>query len=502
MNNYKLVQMKKAILKYILLTLFLGIITFSEAQNSENIYLKLDDVILMAHQRAPDALIATHRFRSGYWQYRYFKADYKPQLALSGTPVSFTNAYTYVQTPEGGVYAPYYQMSSNLGLSLKQKIGLTGGEISLSSSLRQLLYFDDNTIEYISNPIGITLSQPLFGYNSFKWEKRIEPLKFLEAKQNYLESMEQVSITATNYFFDLLLAQITVKIQEINLANNDTLYQIAKGRYNMGTIAENEVLNMELNYLNSSSALQTSLLDLEMKMFTLKSYLRIQENAAITLVPPVEIPDLVINVTSAISEAEKNRADAIAFERRMLEANSQLNMAKADGRFSADLAVTYGLNQQSTDLNMVYSNPRDQQAVYLGVEIPILDWGRAKGKIKMAESQRELVITSIEQERIDFNQDVFLKVMQFNMQKNQVLIAAKSDTVAAKRYNFTKQRYLIGTIDITELNSSMADKDSKRKGFITALHSYWLNYYQIRKLTLFDYQKEQAIGADFDMLLD
>ncbi len=474
---------------------------FSGVQG-QDVVLTLDDVVSIARQRAPDAMIAKHRFKSSYWQYRYFKADYKPQLKLSSAPATFTNAYTYVQTPEGGVYAPYYQMSSSLGLSLDQKIGFTGGNISLSSSLRSMIYFDDGEIEYISNPIGITLNQPLFGYNSFKWERKIEPMKYNEARQEYIERMEDVAITATNYFFNLLLAQINVKIQETNLANNDTLYQIARGRYNMGTIAENEVLNMELNYLNSKSQLENARLDLQMRMFDLKSYLRIQEESTLTLLPPAEVPDLIVNVDKALEYANAHRADAIGFERRLLEANSTLDEAKKNGRFSADLSVTYGLNNQATVFNEVYTDPRDQQAVYLGLEIPILDWGRAKGQIKMAESQQELVRTSIEQEKIDFDQDIFLKVMQFNMQKNQLIIAAKSDTVAERRYDFTKQRYLIGTIDITELNSSMADKDTRKKGYISALHSYWLNFYEIRKLTLFDFMENKPVTTEFDSLLD
>ncbi len=472
------------------------------SQQDKTVYLTLDEVIAIARQRAPDALIATHRYRSSYWQYRYFKADYKPQLKIDGTPVSFTNAYTYVQTPEGGVYAPYYQMSSDLGLSLSQKIGFTGGSVSLKSSLRSLLFFDDDRMEFISNPIGITLRQPLFGYNSFKWERKVKPMKYNEARQQYLERMEGVAITAADYFFNLLLAQMNVSIQETNLANNDTLYQIAKGRYKMGTIAENEVLNMELNYLSSRAQLEQAQLNLKMRMFDLRSYLRIKKETSLVLVPPSDIPDVSVDVTRALEYAFDYRAAAIAFDRRLLEANAAVNRAKMEGRFGADLIATYGLNGRSDLLADVYENPRDQQAIQLGVQIPILDWGKARGRIHMAESQLELVRTSIEQERTDFNQDIYLKVTQFNMQRNQLVIAAKSDTVAERRYSFTKQRYLIGTIDITELNSAMADKDTRKKGYISALHSYWRNFYEIRKLTLYDFLKDEPIKADFDMLLN
>ena len=138
----------------------------------------------------------------------------------------------------------------------------------------------------------------------------------------------------------------------------------------------------------------------------------------------------------------------------------------------------------------------------LGINVPILDWGKAKGQIKMAESSLELTRTTIEQEEIDFNQEIYIKAKEFNIQQSQLMIAAKSDTVAQKRYDFTKARYLIGTIDITELNSAAADKDSKRQGYISALQNYWVNYFEIRKLTLYDFEKRQKLGSEFDAIIE
>lgn len=137
----------------------------------------------------------------------------------------------------------------------------------------------------------------------------------------------------------------------------------------------------------------------------------------------------------------------------------------------------------------------------LGLNVPLLDWGKSKGQIKMAESTLELTKTTIEQDIIDFNQEIYIKAKEFNIQQSQLMIAAKSDTVAQKRYEFTKARYLIGSIDITELNSSAADKDSKQQGYITALQNYWINYFEIRRLTLYDFVKNEKISSEFDLIV-
>ncbi len=198
----------------------------------------------------------------------------------------------------------------------------------------------------------------------------------------------------------------------------------------------------------------------------------------------------------------KPLTDALAFDRRLLEAESTVNKAKAENRFNANLFAVYGLTQSTDNIQNVYKDPQQQQQLELGIQIPILDWGYARGKIKLAESEQDLQKTSIQQEMLDFDQEIFLKVMQFNMQRNQLIIAAKSDTVALKRYEVTKQRYLIGKIGITDLNIAQTEKDNAQQGYISALSSYWRSFYELRKLTLYDFITKSRLRFNFDEIPD
>jgi len=259
---------------------------------------------------------------------------------------------------------------------------------------------------------------------------------------------------------------------------------------------------MELRYLNSKSSLRESELELNNRVFYLKSYLRLPEWEEIKLIPPINVLNIEVDPRKAKEEALKNRSDILSFDRKLLEAQSSVSRAKSDGRFSASLYAVYGLTQSAEDIEDAYKEPSEQQQVMVGISIPIIDWGLAKGKIKMAESQQELVKTSVEQERIDFNQEVYLKVMKFNIQNSQLHIASKSDTVAQKRYEVTKQRYIIGKIGITELNIAQTEKDNSKMGYVAALHNFWQQYYQVRKLTLFDFKDNREIFVDPEYLLE
>lgn len=478
------------------------LLTLSEVNYAQDtLALTLDQVLAIAHKQSPDALIAKHKFRSSYWQYRSFKADYLPGINLEATIPGFSRSFRKIPQPDGPDIFQYNTIGDYSALlSIDQKIGYTGGSVFIRSDLSRLdNYYEDSTTltSYQSTPIVIGYRQPIFKYNEFRWSKRLEPLKYEKAKRQYLEDLENVSIRANQYFFNLLLAQVEESIADKNLRNNDTLYHIALGRYQLGKIAENDLLKMELDYLRAQAAMDNARLNYENMLFQLKSYLRIQDSRALFLIPPSNTEHFEVIAERAVAEAKKNTATSLEFQERMITAESQVRRAKMDGRFDADLYLEYGLTQSTDQIENVYKDPRDQQLLNLGISMPLLDWGKARGQIKVAQSNYELEQTSVEQDIIDYQQSVFLSVMQFNMQKTQLYIAAKADTVAQKRYDVTQKRYMIGQVnDVLELNNAQIDNDNAKKGYYQALRSYWENYFELRKLTLYDFRDNKVLIFD------
>jgi outer membrane protein TolC len=496
----KITSWKKLILYSAILIIGLPIIAISQEEVKK---LTLREAIEIAKKQSPDALMAKHKFRASYWQYKSFQASYLPSLLLTGALPTFDKSINKISTTEGDVFSAQTINSLYAGLSLNQKIGFTGGDISLNSNLQRLdnIYTDTTMSSYNATFLNIAYRQPLFKYNSYKWNRKLEPLLYNEARKIYLENMEQVSLTATNHFFNLLLAQINQKIARINLANYDTLYKIAMGRYNLGKIAENDLLQLELQFLRAGSTLKDAELEVHNQLFQFKSFLRITEGAEFDLVAPDHIIPFTVAADRAIAEARANNPQSLSFNRRLMEAESQVAMAKYDGRFDAELFAVYGLTNNAdliTDLN---NNPLDEQRLELGISLPLLDWGVARGKIKMAESNQEIVRTTVEQEQIDFDQEIFLKVARFNMQFEQVNISARADTVAQKGYDITKARYLIGKISITDLNIAQAEADNSKGNYINTLWIYWRNYYDLRRLTLYDFEQDMPIMVDYKELL-
>jgi len=460
--------------------------------------LTLQDAIEIAKEQSPDALNSRQTFRASFWEYKSFKATYLPLFSLDATIPQFQRTISQQTDINTGqqVFVPQQYISSDASLSVSQRIGATGGSVFVKSGLEAVYNLTDSATisSFLSTPVNVGLIQPIFQYNSYKWDRKIQPMKYSQAKQQFLEDVEQISITTTTHFFNLLNAQIELKIARTNLSNYDTLYQIAKGRYQLGKIAENDLLLLELQYLKAQAALENAKLSLDNALFRFKSYLRIKDTIPVVLTPPSKIDFFTVNHDEAVQLSQKNSSTFMDFQKRLLEAARDVNQAKMSGRFDAELSAVVGLTKNASTLEGAYQNPLDQQQVSLGINIPIYDWGVARGRIKMAESEEEIVKNSVEQETIDFQRNVYLKVVQFNMQLVQVTIAAKSDTVAKKNFEVTKGRYLIGKMNsILDLNNAQIETDNAEKGYYQALETYWRNYYELRRLTLFDFQNNRPL---------
>jgi len=493
----------KSLKAFSLTVLFSALLTLP-AKPQETMRLTLDEVIKLASEQSPNAYMAKHRFRASYWQYRTFVAEYRPTLSLTGNLPDYSTAYSRVwnSNAQQWEYASTNVLQTSGNLSLAQNIGLTGGSISLFSDLTYEKNFENDAEKYITSPLNIRLTQPIFRYNELKWQKKIEPLKYEQARKTYLSDVENVHMMAVQYFFNLALAQINREIAETNMQNADTLYQIAKGRYNLGTIAEDELLQMELSYLNAGTDINSSEMNLRDRELKLRSFLGFNQSVRLELIIPSEIPDLEVEVSEVLKLAEQNNPQLIDFESQLVEAQSSVAQAKAEKGLNANLTASYGLRDQDPLLDMAYNQPNQQQTIRLGFSLPILDWGQGRGRYKMAKSKEELTRMQVEQDRIDFEQSLLLDVQQFNMQDDQVRIAAKSDTVAAKMFEVTKQRFLIGKIDVLELNNADTKKDQNKRSYIQALNNYWTYFYNLRALTLFDFINRKPLETDYEKLVE
>ena len=480
-----------------LLLIFAFLLIGKLSAQQEPMNLTLTDAIRIAQQHSPEAQAARHTYRSAYWNYRFYKANYLPSLTLTSSP-TFNEQINKITQPDGtNLFIKQNQLSTDVSLTINQNIPLTGGNFFVKSSLTRLDEFENDVIAYNTQPIVVGYQQTLLGYNSLKWDKRIEPVRFREARKNYNEALELVASQACNLFFGLAAAQANLDIAASNYASADTLYRYAEGRYNIGTITENEMLQLEINKLSGETDMMNARIEVEDQMQTLRSFLGIQDDVDIRVLPDNEVPDFQVPMAEALQMAMQNSPEPEMYERLKLQSRSNLAYAKGNAGLKADLYVQFGLSQTGDKLRDSYRDPMNQYYASIGISLPILDWGRSKGQVRVARSNVDLVNTQAEQGMKDFELNVCKMVRQFNLQRQYVQVAAKADRTADRRYEVAKRLYILGKSTILDLNSATTEKDSARRNYISALRTYWSLYYGLRSMTGYDYEKNQKIAENY-----
>lgn len=461
----------------------------------DTLRLTLDEAVALARQQSPQAVAARHQFRASYWNWRSFKADYLPSLTFTSNS-QLNRSISPVTMPDGSDnFVQRNQLLNDGRLTVNQNIAPLGGSLYVQTGLQRLDIFSDNQVSYQSTPVVLGYAQNLFGYNYLKWNKRIEPVRYSYAQKLYAETLELVSSAAAMRFFQLATAQSNWESADYNYANADTLYQYAQGRYEIGTITENEMLQLEINFLTEQTNRLNARIEMDDRILNLRSFLGITSNVEIVAETNPEVPEFSVPVDEAIQLAHDNSPDMELFQLQKLQSESAVAQANASRGFKADLYVEFGLSQTDAHFRNLYHDPLNSQLVSLGIRIPILDWGVGRGRVEVAKSNLEKAKIDIAQARTDFNANVIKLVKQFNLQADKVDIAHRTTIRATRRNEVAYRLYLLGKSTLLDLNSAVAEKDRAQRAYISELQSYWSLYYGIRSITGWDFERNRSLDA-------
>jgi outer membrane protein TolC len=485
--------MKKILITFCIL---LSAAAYSQRQ------ITLEQAIEIAQKKSPEYKALINQNQASYWRYRNFKASFLPQLRLDATLPQFRNSVNRITLDDGSDdFRRSNQIRFDGSLSLNQNIALTGGTISVSSQLERVDRYEPNeSTGFAVIPFSINYSQNSLFYNEFKWNKKIEPLLYEEAKREFVESMERISLNTARRYFALLKAQVQSKIAKSNLSNQDTLFQISKGRFRMGKIAENDLLQIELSVLNSQNEVTSNEIKFKRATQNLSRYLFL-DSEDILLNTPKELSTFTVTVEKALQEAKSNRKAVIEFRRRRLQAEQEVADVRGNNRLRVSLNANFGVSQQGAVFNDLFQDYNQQQSIRLSLGIPILDWGVSKSRRKLVEANKDLVNTNVEQDKQEFEQEIYLHTLNWQNQRNFLDTAEKAQEIAIRRYDITKKRFILGKITITDLNLALQEKDRSVLQYLNSLEKFWTDYYTLRRLTLFDFIKNEKIEVA-DLIYD
>lgn len=463
--------------------------------------LDLEKTITMANDSSLSAFRFQNMYLSGYWEYRSYKAARLPSLKLNMTPAQYYRNITrrYDSGQDIDVYREQQMFSAGAGLNLAQNFDLLGGTFYVDTQLDYMRNFGDSKSSQFSTvPFRIGYQQNLLGFNPFRWDRKIEPLKFEKVKKQYLYNAESVSEEAVNYFFSLAMAQAEYRLAQDNVATTDTLYAIGEQRQKIASISQADLLTLKLDKVNARNTLKNAEISRKRAMSALATFLNMDRNSYIEVDLPARPRHIDIPADRAIVLAHENNPKYVEQRQNVLEAEREVDRTKKEARFNASFNASMGFNQVADNISAAYRNMLQQDLVSFTVSIPLVDWGVRKGKYNMAKNNLNVVKIAARQEEISLEEDVMMTVSDFSVQQDMIASAEEALDLADLAYDQTRRRFIIGKADINSLTLALNRQQEARKNYIQALQNYWLNYYKIRKLTLHDFESGMSLTDRFD----
>jgi outer membrane protein TolC len=471
--------------------------------SSQTMRLDLQQSIKIANDSSLQAFRAKNLYLSHYWEYRSFKAGRLPSLSFNTTPVQYRRDFTrrYDSNKNIDVYRSQQSFYTSGNLSISQNFDLTGGTFFIDSELGYMRNFGDNAYSQFSSvPVRIGYSQSLFGFNGFKWEKKIEPLKYEKAKKQFLYTREEISESVIQYYFNLAMSRMEFDMAVDNVASSDTLYRIGQERHKIASISQSDLLTLKLDAVNARNTLKNAEIGLKRAMFNFVSFLNMDKETRVQLTLPERPREIEISADRALEFAKQNNPDFLGYRQEMFEAEREVDRTKKSSDFDASISASLGFNQVSDNFSGAYKKPLQQDVVSVGITIPLVDWGVRKGRANMARNNLNVAKISIRQKELSLEQDIIMTVNDFNIRQSQINSAEEAVELATMAYNVTKERFIIGKTDLNSLTLSLNRQNTARRNYISTLMDYWLSYYKLRKLTLFDFLEQEILTEQFDRI--
>ena len=455
----------------------------------------LDDAIALALAQGYQARADLDARDAARYTYDAFKARLLPQLSVGGNLPQYNRAIISAPQPDGStLFRAQDQTTTALTATLSQTLPFTGGQLYVQSALSRLsVSGPQGVLTWSSTPVSIGISQPILQPNASAWNHREQRITAESAERQYRQAREDVALQTTGSFFDVYAAQAALETATRNAAINDTLYTLNQGRFNIGKIDENQLLQSQLALLRSRTQVDAAKLQLQRALAALRLALNLPENAAIEVVAPQDIPAFDPDTTRAVSEALANAPAVSQAQLQEVQADRQVTEARLSSWLGATLNASYGFNATGPDIHTAYQDLLEAQRVTLSVDLPLLQWGAHHAGVRAAEAGRDeaqsLAQATLRQTALDAR----FAALGLVQARRNLILSAEGDTVGQKRFEVAYKRYLIGKTQIEDLYIAQNDKDQARTQYVQALRGFWQAYYELRRTTLYDFAKGEEL---------
>lgn len=465
--------------------------------------LTMDDAIHMATANSVQSMTYRYGYAAAFWEYRSYRASVRPFLTLSSELGGLNRSMSILQDYNTGnmAYRTNWSLTNEAVLSLQQAVPLTGGMVSVSAHISRLdQYLPNRSLTYYTQPLFLNYSQSIGGFNSYKWNRRIMPQQYEMSRREYLEQMERLKSSVIVSYWNYVSLMDSYERCLRDYEESRRLYALSRRRYLLGMVDRMSLQQLELKLVEDSMDVCTRRLRVQMAHDDLCSNMGILDDTELELTPEFQVPQVQVSPDDVLERAFQNSSYNISRDIQSIQAQQNIDRAKASSGFQSSVNVRIGLSGTDNSLASALGRLQDQEIASVSISVPIVDWGEGRSHVRQAKAQASMVNSSLEQQLIDYKREIWQQVMEFNNMGTVCRLSERAFQLAQENYSDALEQFSMGKLTVTELNQIRSTRDNARMTYIGNISGFWQQYYQIRSITHWDYIENQPIADDVSSL--
>ncbi|WOG26704.1 TolC family outer membrane protein [Endozoicomonas sp. 8E] len=368
---------------------------------------------------------------------------------------------------------------------LLPNLSLSGGTQYNKTSLEAAV--SDVKDDYNSHTWGATLSQPLFnmaswfGYDSAKFQSAQAEVTFSYEQQNLI-------LRVAEAYFNVLRAEdslITAIAEE--KAVKQQLDQ-ARERYNVGLIAETDVLEARARYDGARVVRIDGENSLSVSYEALRTIINkdVRDIGKLNKTMPVTAPTPAVS-DEWVNNALKNNLQLEAARESLKAAESNIKAKKSGHAPTVDAFASYNYNSSDADSarvnidsNGIRTGDGDQTVVGVKFNLPLFAGGATSSQVRQATYQMESVQQNYDKALREINSGTRNLFRTVNSDVARVEARCQGIVSSESALKATESGYEVGTRNITDVLDAQKTLFAAQRDYLNARYDFIVNTLKLK----------------------
>ena len=419
------------------------------------------------------------------------RAGLKSYMDLTTNLPYYSNEVEGIKDIDG---VTYYAFSRNLKyqstLSFHQPLP-TSGHLSLNYDF--YYHQQKNEVENYSNDLFIRFNQPIFTSNNVKRGIRWAEIDYERSRARFIDRRFDYTQDVISQFYRFYRSDMELKIQEEEIQQRKISYEDAKTQFENGNLEEFELLNLEVELLKSEALYYDKKTRRDRRASYFKELTGIPHDIQITPIADLRYTPIEINDQKALDLSLENSPNIVSALYYIESQRLFTEYVDTWSEFRGNILFTYGLEKVDPIFRNSYRGFDQSRSVIINLSFPLWDWGRQKGYKGWAKARVNSAELYLLMQQQNVSQNTRNTVRRARVTLRRLDNLKNTEKQAQRSYELAREKFLQRNLSGNELILTMEQWSSARNRFIDAYIDYEISKAELRRVTQWDFEKNEKV---------